>query len=35
MKTNLCRPLLAIFTLWLLPIEVQALPDWVPGKKIS
>jgi hypothetical protein len=34
MKTNLCRSLLAILTLWLLPSGAQALPDWVPGKNL-
>ena len=34
MKTYLYRSLLAIVAFWLLPIEAQAVPDWMPGKNL-
>jgi hypothetical protein len=34
MKTHLCRTLLAVIAFWLLPIEAQAIPDWMPGKNL-
>jgi hypothetical protein len=34
MKTYLYRSALVIIAFWLLPIEAQALPDWMPGKSL-
>ncbi|MBI2517984.1 MAG: hypothetical protein HYV95_13860 [Opitutae bacterium] len=34
MKTHLCRFLFASIVLWLLPLQVQAIPDWMPGKNL-